>query len=166
MNHHENGSSIKVLLGLRLLVGLLLCAVQLPVLADAPDEQKLEAMMQQGKEIYGKTCVACHQSDGMGIPGNFPPLVDGAPFEASLAITDPLEKLGLWKDGVMTLGEDRLKYITYVVVNGMPGTRMFAFGPTLSNEEIAAVVTYMRNAWGNNMGDMATPELVERMRRR
>lgn len=165
MKTYENTSSNRQWLGLRLLAGILLCGMQFTVLADAPKEQNLETLMEQGKEVFGKTCVACHQSDGMGTPGNFPPLVDGAPFEASPTIIDPLEKLGLWKDGVMTLGEDKLKYITYVVVNGIPGTRMFAFGPTLSNEEIAAVVTYIRNAWGNDTGDMATPELVERMRR-
>lgn len=165
MNHQRNCGYTKVSSAWRVvLAGLALCVAQ-PLLADAPDEHELDTIMEQGKDVYGKTCVACHQSDGMGTEGNFPPLVDGASFEASPAITGPLEKLGLWEDGVMTLGEDKLKYIIYVVVNGIPGTRMFAFGPTLSNEEIAAVVTYIRNAWGNNKGDIVTPEMVEPMRR-
>lgn len=165
MSYQNNGSCAKVQSGWSLLAALLLCVVHFPVLADGPPDEELNALMEQGKEIYGKTCVACHQSDGMGTEGNFPPLVDGAAFEASPAITGPLERLGLWEDGVMTLGEDRLKYMIYVVVNGIPGTRMFAFGPTLSNEEVAAVVTYIRNAWGNNKGDKVTPDMVEPLRR-
>jgi cytochrome c oxidase subunit 2 len=165
MIYQNNGSRVKVQSGCRLLAALLLCAIHFPVLASPPDEQELNALMEQGREIYGKTCVACHQPDGMGTEGNFPPLVDGAAFEANAAITGPLEGLGLWEDGVMTLGEDKLKYMIYIVLNGIPGTRMFAFGPTLSNEEVAAVVTYIRNAWGNNKGDVVTPDMVEPLRR-
>lgn len=44
-----------------------------------------------------------------------------------------------------------------IVVNGSRGTAMQAFGSQLSEVDLAAVVTYERNAWGNNMGDMAQP---------
>ena len=43
---------------------------------------------------------------------------------------------------------------------GKPGTAMAAFGKQLSEVDIAAVVTYERNAWGNNKGDMVTPKDV------
>ena len=43
---------------------------------------------------------------------------------------------------------------------GKPGTAMAAFGKQLSEVDIAAVVTYERNAWGNNKGDMVTPKEV------
>jgi cytochrome c oxidase subunit 2 len=46
------------------------------------------------------------------------------------------------------------------VFHGRPGTAMAAFGKQLSEVDIAAVVTYERNAWGNNKGDMVTPKDV------
>ncbi|RCL50224.1 MAG: cytochrome c oxidase subunit II, partial [Pseudomonas sp.] len=47
-----------------------------------------------------------------------------------------------------------------IVVNGKPGTAMAAFGKQLSEVDIAAVITYERNAWGNDKGDMVTPKDV------
>ena len=47
-----------------------------------------------------------------------------------------------------------------IVFHGKPGTAMAAFGKQLSEVDIAAVVTYERNAWGNNKGDMVTPKEV------
>ena len=47
-----------------------------------------------------------------------------------------------------------------IVVNGKPGTAMAAFGKQLSEVDLAAVITYERNAWGNNKGDMVTPKDV------
>lgn len=51
-----------------------------------------------------------------------------------------------------------------VVLHGIPGTRMFAFGPMLTDEQIAAVVTYERNAWGNDGGDIVQPAQVKALR--
>ena len=87
----------------------------------------------RGEDIYGRWCAACHQADGSGVPGTFPALVgDGV-------VTGPID--------------DHID----VVVNGVPGTSMQAFGEQLSEVDLAAVVTYERNAWGNNMGDEAQP---------
>ena len=47
-----------------------------------------------------------------------------------------------------------------IVVNGKPGTAMAAFGKQLSDVDIAATITYERNAWGNALGDMLTPQAV------
>jgi cytochrome c oxidase subunit 2 len=47
-----------------------------------------------------------------------------------------------------------------LVFNGKPGTSMAAFGKQLSEVDIAAVITYERNAWGNAMNDMVTPKDV------
>ena len=44
-----------------------------------------------------------------------------------------------------------------IVVNGKPGTAMAAYGTQLSEVDIAAVITYERNAWGNDTGEMVTP---------
>ncbi|MNW16102.1 hypothetical protein D3C71_2148410 [compost metagenome] len=47
-----------------------------------------------------------------------------------------------------------------VVYNGVQGTAMAAFGKQLSEVDLAAVITYERNAWGNDDGDMVTPQEV------
>ncbi len=86
----------------------------------------------QGEEVYNRSCAACHQANGEGLPGTFPSLHEGI---AVGPIQDHID----------------------VVVNGVPGTAMQAFGEQLSEVDIAAVVTYERNAWGNNMGDLAQP---------
>ena len=49
-----------------------------------------------------------------------------------------------------------------IVLNGKPGTSMAAFGNLLNPVDLAAVITYERNTWGNDMGDMVTPvEILE-----
>jgi len=84
-----------------------------------------DQLMKVGKANYEKTCAACHQATGVGMPPTFPALV------GSKVAT------GAVKDHIL------------IVLNGKPGTSMQAFGTQLSNEEIASIVTYERNAWGN-----------------
>jgi cytochrome c oxidase subunit 2 len=87
----------------------------------------------RGEEVYNRSCAACHQANGEGVPGVFPSLkgvgVSVGPIDNHID----------------------------VVVNGVRGTAMQAFGAQLSEVDVAAVVTYERNAWGNNMGDMTQP---------
>ncbi|MEQ1593355.1 MAG: cytochrome c oxidase subunit II [Thiobacillaceae bacterium] len=91
----------------------------------------LAEMHERGEKVYSANCAACHQANGMGIPGAFPAI------NGSKVATGPIE--------------DHIK----TVLNGRTGTAMVAFGKQLSDADIAAVVTYQRNAWGNKMGDMA-----------
>ena len=51
------------------------------------------------------------------------------------------------------------------VLNGRPNTAMVAFGKTLSNSDIAAVVTYERNAWGNKTGDVVQAAKVAELKK-
>jgi len=87
----------------------------------------------KGEEVYAKNCAACHMANGEGVPGVFPGL----------------------KGSAVALGP--INTHNDVVVNGVPGTAMQAFGGQLSEVDVAAVVTYERNAWGNNMGDHVQP---------
>ena len=96
----------------------------------------MDRLMTVGEEVYGKACAACHQPNGQGIPGAFPGLVG-----TDIVMGD----IGAHID---------------IVVNGKAGTAMQAFKDQLSPEEIAAVVTYERNAWGNNVGDSVKPSTV------
>lgn len=90
-------------------------------------------LMERGEQAYMKNCASCHLPDGSGVPGAFPSLLRGS------ASTGPLEA---HLDSV---------------VNGVAGTSMAAFGAQLSEADIAAVITYERNAWGNNTGDILQP---------
>jgi cytochrome c oxidase subunit 2 len=87
-----------------------------------------DELMALGEKTYMSTCSACHQPNGQGLPGVFPAL----------------------KDSPIALG-DMKKHID-VVVNGA-GVGMPSFGKQLGLKELAAVITYERNAWGNNTGD-------------
>nr|WP_269822920.1 cytochrome c oxidase subunit II [Rheinheimera faecalis] len=89
-----------------------------------------EELMALGEKTYMGYCAACHQPTGMGIPGVFPAL----------------------KGSKMAL-EDLPAHID-IVLNGKTGTAMQAFAKQLTLSEIAAVVTYERNAWDNNTGDV------------
>ena len=108
-----------------------------------------DELMAKGDEIYNRVCVTCHQPGGKGLPGAFPALA------GSKVVNGPfLDKDGhLIKDGHL----DR-------VMNGKPGTAMQAFKNTLSDAEIAAIVTYERNSFGNHMGDMVQPSQVKALR--
>ncbi|SEK28964.1 cytochrome c oxidase subunit II [Halomonas daqiaonensis] len=107
--------------------------------SSADREWAMDELMERGQQVYGSLCASCHQEDGQGI-GNFPALAGN---EAMLDDVD-------WHI-------DR-------VVNGVSGTAMASFRNTLSAVEIAAVVTYERNAWGNESGDSVQPsEIAERL---
>ena len=96
-------------------------------------EWTLDELMERGQRVYTTACVACHQANGEGLPPMFPTL----------------------KGSDMVLN-DLTAHID-VVVNGVPGTSMAAFGAQLSEVDIAAVITYERNAWGNDTGDVVAP---------
>ena len=91
----------------------------------------LEELVERGKSVYTSSCSACHGANGEGGVGN---AIAGSPIAT----------------GAMKEHTDR-------VVNGVPGTAMPAFGSQLNEVDLAAVITYQRNAFGNNMGDMLQP---------
>ncbi|MCV4284791.1 cytochrome c oxidase subunit II [Pseudomonas capsici] len=95
-----------------------------------------EELIAHGDKVYHTVCAACHQPEGQGMPPLFPAL------KGSPVATGPIE-------GHLN-----------IVFNGKPGTAMAAFGKQLSEVDIAAVVTYERNAWGNDKGDMLSPKDV------
>lgn len=84
-----------------------------------------ETLTAKGKNIYLRNCAACHMPNGAGMPPTFPALAGSS----------------------MVLGEAKPQID--VLVNGRQGTAMQAFGNQLSDAEIASVITYTRNAWGN-----------------
>jgi mono/diheme cytochrome c family protein len=104
-----------------------------------------------GRELYAsKGCLACHQSDGQGIPGQFPPL---ASSEWVLA-PDPGRIIRIVLDGA--LGEMQVKGQSFNNV-------MFPLRDLLTDEETAEVLTFIRREWGNAAPEV-TPERVRTIR--
>ncbi|KGE04833.1 Cytochrome c oxidase polypeptide II [Pseudohaliea rubra DSM 19751] len=91
----------------------------------------LEELMARGKAVYERNCLACHGARGEGGVGT---AIAGSPIATG--------ELG----GHLEIG-----------INGVAGTAMQAFGGQLNDVDLAAVITYQRNAFGNNMGDLVQP---------
>ena len=91
----------------------------------------LDELMERGKAVYARNCLACHGARGEGGVGT-------AIAGSAIATGD----IG----GHLNIG-----------INGVPGTAMQAFGGQLNDVDLAAVITYQRNAFGNNMGDLVQP---------
>ena len=100
----------------------------------------MEDLMARGEEVYLTACAACHQQDGQGTPPTFP-AITGSPIA-----TGPLDA-----------HLDR-------VMNGKPGTTMAAFAEQLDDSDLAAVITFQRNALGNAVGDVVQPAAIRAAR--
>jgi cytochrome c oxidase subunit 2 len=107
--------------------------------ADAGKTWGKDELMKRGEKVY-QTCAACHGATGAGVPGVFPALkgskIATGPVDAHLAI----------------------------VMKGKTGTAMQAFAGQFNDVDIAAVVTYERNSFGNNTGDVVQPSAVKALR--
>ena len=110
------------------------------------------AAASNGAALYDEKCAMCHEVSGKGTPPAFPPLA-GNPH---VMATDP-------------------KPLVVEVLEGMPeeditvggthyGGGMPAWGNWLSDDEVASIVTYIRNAWGNS-GSAVTAAQVARLRK-
>jgi cytochrome c oxidase subunit 2 len=105
--------------------------------ADDPNKKwNLSELKARGEKVYAANCVACHQANGQGVKGTFPAL-DGSPL-----VNGP-----------------RGRHIE-IVLNGKRGTAMAAFGKQLSDTDVAAVITYERNAWSNKTGEVIQPSEI------
>lgn len=122
----------------------------------------LAALAARGAQVYAANCAMCHQADGHGLAGAFPPLIGGAEFTAPEQMTAPLAERGFWKDGKIVLGSKA--HHLDIVMHGIPGSVMPAFDKQLSDLDIAAVITYERNSWGNQTGDVIQPLEVKALR--
>jgi len=120
-----------------------------------PSTGGVEDVIRKGRVNYGNLCSGCHQSSGTGTPGVFPPLVGS--------------------EWVLDEGPNR---IIAIVLRGLQGPltvagkqfngAMAEFGsnPQVSDEDIAAVLTYIKNSkeWGQETGQIVTPEQVSAIR--
>ena len=99
-----------------------------------------DELMVLGKNVYAAQCATCHQADGLGLAPAFPALAGSA------VASGPLNN-----------------YIE-VILHGREGTAMQAWGNMLSDTDIAAALTYTRNAFGNETGDVVQPQTIARIK--
>ncbi len=93
-----------------------------------------DELMANGKALYAKNCAACHGAEGVSVVPIFPSL----------------------KGSAMALGPVA-DHINMVVHGSKKNPAMAAYGAQLNNADLAAIVTFERNAWGNNVGDIVQP---------
>jgi cytochrome c oxidase subunit 2 len=108
--------------------------------ADDPNKQwDVKELVARGEKVYAANCVACHQAQGQGTPAMKAPALAG---------------------NKNVVGGEAPPIDT--VLNGRPNTAMQAFKGQLSDTDIAAVVTYARNSWGNKASDVQPAEVKAR----
>ena len=95
-----------------------------------------DELMVQGEVIYGTYCSSCHMANGEGVPPVFPAIAGSAV--------------------AMGPRDDHLN----LVINGVAGSAMQAFGKQLDAAQLASVVHYQRHAFGNDAGDISQPQDV------
>ena len=117
--------------------------VKAPEASSASDE-----LMEKGKTVYNTYCFACHMEDGNGVPNLNPPLGD-----TKYVNGDKKELIGIVLNGLN--GPLEVKGVTY---NSVMAPHNF-----LSDEDIAGVLTYVRNSFGNS-SSAVTPEEVAAVR--
>ncbi len=105
----------------------------------------IEAAAPDGKALYTANCQSCHQPNGEGLPGAFPPL------KGSSVVTG--DNLELYVDIIMNGYDARAEYGVMAPV----GTNM-----EWTEQEVAAVINYERSSWGNN-GKKVTPEEIKKI---
>lgn len=112
-----------------------------------PAARTFEERMKAGATVYKQSCAACHQTNGEGVPHAFPPLA-----KSDFLMADKTRAIRTVVHGLQ--GK--------VTVNGQEYDGVMpALG--LNDEDIANVLTYVRNSWGNK-GDMVTPAQVKAQR--
>ncbi len=116
-----------------------------PKIADLNKEIQIE----QGKQVYLQTCFVCHQPNGLGLPGQIPPLAKS--------------------DYLMANKERSIRGVLFgqsgeMVVNGKKYDAIMIPLNYLTDEQVANVLTYVRNSWGNS-GEAVTVGEVSRIRK-
>lgn len=108
-------------------------------------EMSMADKMERGKQVYTQSCLACHQATGAGIPNAFPPLANSDYLNADVHRSIEVVKFGL---------NGEIKVNGNVYNSAMPPQN-------ISDEDVAAVLTYVYNNWGNNKTEV-TREMVKK----
>ncbi len=111
------------------------------------DQSTLEASIIRGKNVYEDMCITCHMPNGKGVPKAFPPLADSDYLRAKQTESIKAVKYGM-------SGEILVNGVTY-------NSTMAPLG--LSDEEVADVMNYINNSWGNTIENFVTIEKVSEL---
>jgi mono/diheme cytochrome c family protein len=106
-------------------------------------------VMELGRKIYAKQCFMCHGDEGKGYPPSYPPIAGNQ----SITMSSPVNSIRMVLNGGYAPGTKKNPK-----PHGMP-----PFSHILDDEEVAAVVTYIRVAWENS-GTPVTPAQVSTLR--
>ena len=101
-----------------------------------------DELMAKGEQVYNASCAACHGATGDGVPGVFPPMKGSAIATGSVAA-----------------------HLDIVINGSKVNPAMAAYGAQMSDADLAAVITYERNALGNSTGDTVQPADVKAARK-
>ena len=104
--------------------------------------------MERGKRVYMQNCSMCHQPEGQGLPGVFPPVAKSDFLMADV------------NRSITTVIHGRSGPIT---VNGQKYDGAMPALPMLNDDQVADVLTFIRNSWGNS-GNVITPAQVKTVR--
>ena len=104
------------------------------------------AQAPDGRKVYSSTCAACHQPTGQGASGTYPPLAG-----SEIVTGDEAKLIRVVLHGLT--GEIEVQGETF---NGA----MPPWGPTLKDDDIAAVLTYVRSAWGNKAAPVTAAKVA------
>jgi len=110
------------------------------VAASADKEWSMQDLLAKGESVYQANCAACHGPTGAGIPGVFPAMTN-----SPIVIGDAAGHMD-------------------IVMNGKSGTAMAAYKGQLSDVDLAAVITFERNSFGNSVGDAVQPSAIKNAR--
>jgi mono/diheme cytochrome c family protein len=101
--------------------------------------------VQDGKDVYKKACLPCHQANGEGVPGMNPPLI-----KTKQVLGDKTKLISIVVNGTNEV----------VVINGETYDNPMPAQPQLSNKEIADVLTYVRKNFGNKASAITEAEVA------
>lgn len=117
-------------------------------MAVEPDRERMMMAEENGESLYKRHCISCHQADGSGVPSMYPPLEDN---ERVLGEPEPLIKVLLMGDKApFSVDEDEY----------MGAMASYKY---LSDEKVATLLTYIRQNFNNDAGDI-TPAQVKEVR--
>jgi nitrite reductase (NO-forming) len=113
-------------------------------------DPKLNESIKRGKEVYALYCQNCHLEDGKGMPDVNPPV----------AKAEYIKKPAKILIGIILNGQSG-----EVVVNGKKYNAVMPAQEYLTDEQIADVLNYVRNSWGNKIPGTVTPAMVKALRK-
>jgi mono/diheme cytochrome c family protein len=135
----------RIAIGIVALLGISLISMRSRPRQAAAAIQPIETPVQRGKAIYEQTCLPCHQADAGGVPGMTPPLRKSPYVQGA-----PAKLIGIILQGL----NDRVEIDGDTYSNPMP-----PFGAVLNDEDIAAVLSYLRGHFGNKAAPISKPQV-------